>query len=397
MHGGHNANDLIGSLEELGLSRYEAGAYLIMIRKGSLAASEISYYANLPRTKVYSTLKKLEKKRLSIVSQSKPLICSAIPPDEAFRDIVKLYERRSKNMKKIVDRLQKITEEQKPRASEERRYYILDANSTLEKMKTLIASSKSSVLAILDSWGIQLITQCKLAMVKAITNGVKIRLLLANQCIGNENLPSLPEDVDLKIGNVSSNVIIIDSNNMVAVDSSNGKAALFASIDIFGLSQLRSFETEWNNAAEVRQIVNIQPRIVMKANRLVKFLENANIKELLSKNWDEPTSALIKSAQKFGIEIFDTEVDEMLTVIDCALHISCSGDLTHDRINNILSIRSKARSESVSRWVSLLASYLKHVGNDPKVIRDFKNNGIENTIHIKFSKPIGSDRSSGQL
>jgi HTH-type transcriptional regulator, sugar sensing transcriptional regulator len=337
---------------------------------------------------VYSTLKKLEKKRLCIVSQSKPLICSAIPPEEAFRDIVKLYERRSKNMKKIVDRLQKITEEQKPKSSEERRYYILDPNSTLEKMKTLIANSKSSVLAVLDSWGIQLITQCKLAMIRAITNGVKIRLLLANQCIETENLPSLPEDVDLKIGNVSSNVIIIDSNNMVAVDSSNGKAALFASIDIFGLSQLRSFEKEWNNALEVRQIVNIQPRIVMKANKLVKILENVNIHEQISKNWDEPTSALIRSAQKFGIEIFDTDIDEMLTVIDCALHISCSGDLTHDKINNILSIRSKVGTESVSRWVLLLASYLKHVGNDPKIIRDFKNNGIEDTIHIKLSKPI---------
>jgi sugar-specific transcriptional regulator TrmB len=388
MHRGHNANDLVGSLEELGLSRYEAGAYLTMIRKGSLAASEISYYANLPRTKVYSTLKKLEKKRLSIVSQSKPLICSAIPPEEAFRDIVKLYERRSKNMKKMVDRLQKITEEQKPKASEERRYYILDPNSTLEKMKTLIANSKSSVLAILDSWGIQLITQCKLAMIRAITNGVKIRLLFANQCIGNENLPSLPEDVDLKIGNVSSNVIIIDSNNMVAVDSSNGKAALFASIDIFGLSQLRSFEKEWNNALEVRQIVNIQPRIVMKANKLVKILENVNMHEHISKNWDEPTSALLKSAQKFGIEIFDIEIYEMLSVIDCALRISCSGDITHDKLNNILSIRSKVGTELVSRMVLLLASYLKHVGNDPKIIRDFKNNGIENTIHIKLSKPI---------
>lgn len=388
MHRGHNANDLVGSLEELGLSRYEAGAYLTMIRKGSLAASEISYYANLPRTKVYSTLKKLEKKRLSIVSQSKPLICSAIPPEEAFRDIVKLYERRSKNMKKIVDRLQKITEEQKPKASEERRYYILDPNSTLEKMKALIANSKSSVLAILDSWGIQLITQCKLAMIRAITNGVKIRLLFANQCMGNENLPSLPEDVDLKIGNVSSNVIIIDSNNMVAVDSSNGKAALFASIDIFGLSQVRSFEKEWNNALEVRQIVNIQPRIVMKADKLVKILENVNIHEQISKNWDEPTSALLKSAQKFGMEIFDTDINEMLTVIDCALRISCSGDITHDKINNILSIRSKVSTELVSRLVLLLASYLKHVGNDPKIIRDFKNNGIEDTIHIKLSKPI---------
>ena len=147
MHSGHNSSDLVGSLEELGLSRYEAGAYLTMIRKGSLAASEISYYANLPRTKVYSTLKKLEKKGLSIVSQSKPLICSAIPPEEAFSDIVKLYERRSKNMKKIVDRLQRITEDQKPKASDERRYYILDANSTLEKIMSLIANSKSSVYA----------------------------------------------------------------------------------------------------------------------------------------------------------------------------------------------------------------------------------------------------------
>ena len=104
----------------------------------------------------------------------------------------------------------------------------------------------------LDGWGIQLISQCRLAMIKAITAGVKIKLLLATQCLGNENLASLPEDIDLKIGNVTTNVIIVDSSNMVVVDSSNGKAALFVSIDIFGLSQLRSFETEWNNALEVR-------------------------------------------------------------------------------------------------------------------------------------------------
>jgi sugar-specific transcriptional regulator TrmB len=388
MHRGHNTSDLVGSLEELGLSRYEAGAYLAMIRKGSLAASEISYYADLPRTKVYSTLKKLEKKRLSIVSQSKPLICSAIPPEEAFTDIVKLYERRSKNMKKIVDRLQRITEEQKPKAFEERRYYILDPKSTLEKMMSLIANSKSSVYGVLDGWGIQLISQCRLAMIKAITAGVKIRLLLATQCLGNENIASIPEDIDLKIGNVTSNVIIIDSSYMVAVDSSNGKAALFVSIDIFGLSQLRNFETEWNNAFEIRQIVNKHPSVVLKANKLVKILENANILEQISKNWDEYTSATIKSAQKFGTEIFNTSIDEVLTVFDCALHMSCSGDLTHDRINNILSIRSKVGSEFVSRWVLLLVSYLKHIGNEPKTIRNFKHNGAENSIHIKLSKPI---------
>ena len=385
MHRGHSTGDLVGSLEELGLSRYEAGAYLTMIRKGSLAASEISYYANLPRTKVYSTLKKLEKKRLSIVSQSKPLICSAIPPEEAFGDIVKLYERRSKNMKKIVERLQRITDDQKPKASEERRYYILDPNSTLEKIMSLIANSKSSVYAALDGWGIQLMSRCRSAMIKAITAGVKIRLLLATQCLGNENLASIPEDIDMKIGNVPSNVIIIDSSHLVAVDSSNGKGALFVSIDVFGLSQLRSFEIEWNNAFDIRQIVNMHPDIVWKANKLIKILENASLEEI-SKNLDDPVSDLIKLAQKCGIEIFDTNLDEMLTVVDCALHISCSGDLIHDKDNNILSIRSKVGSESVSRWVALLLSYLRHNGNDPKIIRNFKNNDSENCIHIKLLK-----------
>jgi HTH-type transcriptional regulator, sugar sensing transcriptional regulator len=386
MHGGHRTSDLVGSLEELGLSRYEAGAYLTMIRKGSLAASEISYYANLPRTKVYSTLKKLEKKRLSIVSQSKPLICSAIPPEEAFSDIVKLYERRSKNMKKIVERLQRITDDQKPKASEERRYYILDPNSTLEKIMSLIANSKSSVYAALDGWGIQLMSRCRLAIIKAITAGVKIRLLLATQCLGNENLASIPEDIDMKIGNVPSNLIIIDSSHLVAVDSTNGKGALFVSIDVFGLSQLRSFEIEWNNAFDVRQIVNMHPNVVWKANKLIKILENSNIIEEIPKDLDDPTPDLIKSAQKSGIDIFDTNLDEMLTIVDCALHISCSGDLIHDKNNNILSIRSKVGSEFVSRWVVLLVSYLRHNGNEPKIIRNFKNNGSENCIHIKLSK-----------
>ena len=388
MHALQNANDLVSSLEELGLSRYEAGAYLTMIRKGSLAASEISYYASLPRTKVYSTLKKLEKKRLSVVSQSKPLICSAISPDEAFKDIVKLYERRFRNMKRVVDKLQKISDEQKPKASEEKRYYILDPNSTLDKMKDLISNSKTSVSALLDAWGVRMFSQCKLSFIKAVTNGVKIRLLIANHCIGNESLASIPEDVELKTGNVSTNVLFIDSNNMMVVDSSNGKGALFTSIDIFGFSQLRNFDAAWNNAQELRQIANIEPSIALKAKKLVNILENSNIFDNISVNSDHPTAALVASTDKFGIEIARTSIDEMLTIIDCALRISCSGDLTHDKINNILSLRSKIDGEYVSRWALFLASYLRYLGNDPKIIRNLKHDGEEDIVHIKLSNPI---------
>src|SRR5581483_10841757 len=133
-------SDLPGSLEVFGLSKYEARAYLTMIGKGSLAASEIAYYANLPRTKIYQTLKKLEKKRLAVVSKQKPLICSAIPPEEAFGEIVGLHERRLKSMLQIVEQLKKINDEgQRPKGSEERRYFILDAESARVKISELLA------------------------------------------------------------------------------------------------------------------------------------------------------------------------------------------------------------------------------------------------------------------
>ena len=239
MHPRYNNTELVMSLEEFGLSKYEAKAYLTMNGKGSLAASEIAYYSNLPRTKIYPTLKKLEKKKLSVISQQKPLICSAIPPQEAFGEIVELHERRSKNMKKIVDILQKINDEvQNPTGSEERRYCILAPKSALEKVSSLIASSKSSINAILDVWGLRLISQCKTSLLRAIDNRIKIRLIIANQCIGNESLFSLPEGINFKVGEVSSNLIIIDSNNMISIDGSNGKAAIFMSMDIFGFVEL---------------------------------------------------------------------------------------------------------------------------------------------------------------
>ena len=135
-------NDLIGNLEEFGLSQYEARAYLTMIGKGSLSASEIAYYSHLPRTKIYLTLKKLEKKGLSVISQQKPLICSAINPTEAFEEIVIIQEQKLRNMKRVVEKLQKISDESNSlKGLEEKRYFILDPKSTLQKfsyMKILI-------------------------------------------------------------------------------------------------------------------------------------------------------------------------------------------------------------------------------------------------------------------
>jgi sugar-specific transcriptional regulator TrmB len=382
-------SDLPGSLEEFGLSKYEARSYLTMIGKGSLAASEIAYYANLPRTKIYQTIKKLEKKRLAVISKQKPLICSAIPPEEAFAELVSLHERRVKNMKKIVDRLQKINDEgQRPKGSEEKRYFILDANSALEKIATLMAGARSSITATLDQWGLRLISQCKPSLVRAITAGVRARFILGSQCIGGESIFQLPEGIDLRAGEVQSNLIIIDSSHMVSVDSSNGKAALFSSADSFGALQSKNFEEAWSRAGEIRYLLDTEPAVAARAVELARIVENglaARMLEYAVAGADMPAELVQDIDEKYGLKLSDMSAAEMLDLVDSALKISCLGGLKHDRSNNIVSLQSKVVSKHVLPWALVLGSYFRRAGNEPRIIQQGKSPQL---VHLRLSRPV---------
>lgn len=382
-------SDLPGSLEEFGLSKYEARAYLTMIGKGSLAASDVAYYANLPRSKIYQTVKKLEKKRLAVISKQKPLMCSAIPPEEAFSEIVNLHERRVKNMKKIVDQLQKINDEgQRPKGSEERRYFILDANSTLEKIGSLISGSRSSITATLDQWGIRLISQCKPALVRAVTAGVRARFILDSQCIGNEGIFQLPEGIDLRVGEVSSNVIIIDSAHMVSVDSSNGKAALFSSMGSFGTLQPKNFEEAWGKASEIKYLLDTEPAVAAKAVELARIVENGlslRMLEYVVGGADMPAELVQDIDEKYGLKISDMNAAEMMDLVDSALKISCLGGLKHDRSNNIVSLQSKVDGKHVLPWALVLGSYFRCAGNEPRIMQQGKSAQL---VHLRLSRPV---------
>ena len=387
-------NDLPGSLEEFGLSKYEARAYLTMIGKGSLAVSEIAYYANLPRTKVYQTVKKLEKKRLAVISKQKPLICSAIPPEEAFAEIVNLHDRRVKNMRKIVDSLQKINDEsQRPKGSEERRYFILDANSTLERIGSLIADSRSSVTATLDPWGLRLLSQCKASIVRALTAGVRLRIILGSQCIGNENVFQLPDGIELRTAEVASNLLIIDSSYLVLIDSSNGKAAFFASTDSFAMLQAKNFEEAWSSASEMKYLLDMQPEAAAKAVELIRIVENS----LAAKMLEYAVSRLDMSAElvevideRYGLNISGMSANEIMDLIDSALKISCLGGLKHDRSNNMVSLQSKLDSKQVLPWALVLASYFKSTGNEPRIMQQQQQQQGKSIqlMHLWLSKPL---------
>lgn len=387
-------SDLPGSLEEFGLSKYEARAYLTMIGKGSLAVSEIAYYANLPRTKVYQTVKKLEKKKLAVISKQKPLICSAIPPEEAFTEIVNLHDSRVKTMRKIVNSLQKINEEShRPKGSEERRYFILDANSTLEKIGSLITHSRSSITASLDAWGLRLISQCKSSVLKALTTGVRLRIILGSQCIGNENVFQLPEGIELRTAEVLSNLIIIDSSYLISIDSSNGKAAFFASADAFAMLQAKNFEEAWSNASEMKYLLDLQPDVATKAVELIRVVENglaAKMLEYAISRLDMSSELAQAIDERYSLKISEMRANEMMDLVDSALKISCLGGLKHDRNNNIVSLQSKVETKQILPWALVLASYFKLTGNEARIMQQQPAQGKNvQLMHLWLSKPLG--------
>ena len=387
------SNDLPGSLEEFGLSKYEARAYLTMIGKGSLAVSEIAYYANLPRTKVYQTVKKLEKKKLAVISKQKPVICSAIPPEEAFAEIVNLYDRRVKSMRKIVDSLQKISDEShRPKGSEERRYFILDANSTLERIRTLISNSRSSVTATLDPWGLRLLSQCKASVVRALTTGVRLRVILGSQCIGNENVFQLPDGIELRTAEVVSNLVIIDSSYLVSIDSSNGKAAFFPCTDSFAMLQAKNFEQAWSSANEMRYLLDMQPEAAAKAIELIRIVENGLAQKMLEyaiSRLDMSAELIEVIDERYGLNISGMSPSEMMNLVDSALKISCLGGLKHDRNNNMVSLQSKVNNKQVLPWALVLASYFKSTGNEPRIMQQQEQQGKSmQLMHLWLSKPV---------
>lgn len=385
-------NDLIGNLEELGLSKYEASAYLTLIQKGSLAPSEIAYYSSLPRTKAYSVLKKLEKKRLCIISQQKPLIFSPIPPEEAFYEILQLSERRIKNMKKIVDNLQKVNDEMhKPVGCEEKRYTILNAKSAFSKIDNLIAGCKFSINASLDMWGIRLLSQCRDSIIKAMTNRVTIRLIVGYDSVDDESILHMPEDINVRIGNIRSSKIIIDSVNMVLMDSKNGKAALFNSLDVIGVSYLRHFEEDWSCATQIKLATNSDMTMASKATKLIRVMrEHLPYYDLFNQSSNSQPDKLwliANKIEKMGANILGETLDEIIRIIDYSLRMISYGTLKYNRINDSIAMRCLVEKRYAIPWAFLLCHSLKGRGYESKIMQNPKEYSDE-VIYIKISKII---------
>ena len=381
-----NYLELVANLEEFGLSKYESMAYITLVSRGTLGASEIAYYSNLPRTKIYTTLKKLERKKLSTISSQKPMIATATPPNEAFGELITLQERRLSSMYNILDSLKKLREEGK-KSYEEKKYLTLEPNVVVQKIKELISSSKSNIDLILDSWGQNVVFQCRPSITGATKKGVKIKMLLGNESIISEGIGTFPDGVEIRSDTVSGNILIFDYKKIIFIDSTNGKASLILTADPYGSSYVKLFDEKWKKALRLNTVM-LGNKVPKEALTLSKIVENDLSQILLDMSimQDNNYTSLINEIEKFSSETNCQSIEEIVSIVDYALRISYSGYLKYENQENMLKLHFDSKERSMVPWAIIIVAYVKKFGNDAQIIYD--NSQLKaNTIYIKLLHP----------
>ena len=89
-----DAEEAVAALEELGLTEYEARCFVALTRLSKGTAKEISQVADIPRSRVYDTIERLDRKGLVSVQQTEPREYKAVPVEMACRRIREDYDSR---------------------------------------------------------------------------------------------------------------------------------------------------------------------------------------------------------------------------------------------------------------------------------------------------------------
>jgi sugar-specific transcriptional regulator TrmB len=383
-----NEHILTVSLEEFGLSKYEAQAYVSLIAKGTISAGDLAYYSEIPRTKIYPTLLKLENKKLVIISKSKPIMCTAIAPEDAFDGIIHEQINKVNAMNTLISNLKKASEEsRKSRGSEEKRYFHLSANNVLSQLQIMIEGSKSSIKIMTDQWGFGLLAECKEQLLSALRKDLDVKVLVAPSQICSESFRVIPDGVEIRASDITQNCFIFDETELLMIDNSNGKGAIFSSTDILGINQEKVFSNIWKNAIKTKALGDMTKTEAQEIYKIIKIVNEVGLPYLLNSTMvsKKPDADMFKLLEKNGVSLKSKTLDDVIEIIDAIMQITCSGHVNFEANTKNITIESKLNSGHSLPWVSILDGCLQKQGYKTRTI--YQNNSSKGEkVHIKIIK-----------
>lgn len=371
---------LVISLEEFGLSKYESNAYLTLISKGTTSASDLAYYSAIPRTKIYSVLLKLAKKRLVILSRSKPITCTAIGPENAFNSILQKQINKVDTMNTIIDNLKEINLNSKHNTVDEKIYHHINVDNNFTKINQLFDNVKSSIKIMVDCDGMNILTKCKKQLIMSIKKDILIQIIVPPNAIATNQFKTIPDGIKIHISDISQNCFIFDDSELLLIDNKVKTSAIFHYDIILNNLMLKIFLNVWNNSYDANHFDDISQYQAQEIYKMIHLIDNS-LKYILTNSLiNNRNIDLILFLEQNNLFIFNKTFHEVLNIINLILNITCSGYVRFDPATKSITMESKINN-SLAPWILILKEYLyKH----EYIIKMFYTPNNLNKIHIKI-------------
>ena len=396
-----NENALTVSLEEFGLSIYEARAYVTLITRGTMSASDLAFYSGIPRTKIYTTMKKLTSKKLATSSNSKSVMtCSAVQPEDAFDSVIDEQIQKVTAMNALVAELKKAGEEnRRSNDSEEKRYVQMGPGSTLAQMRGMIDGTRDTIMIMFDRWGLGLLAECRDQLLAAVQKrDVAVRCLIPPDQICEDSFRALPGSVESRVTGSVGNCVIFDKTEVMILDNANGRGAVFSSAEMLGASQVAVFEGLWSGAMPIDAFADMTVAEAHRIFGIIDVIDKAGLPYVLGgiARTDARDGSggsgfnncpdLYELLERDGIILDRMDTDEVVGIFDVIMQITCSGSTRMETGGRSISVESPRNGGSSLPWVAVLDGYLRRRGYNTRVVCQSGGASGGERTHIHMDK-----------
>ncbi len=174
-------------LHEVGLREYETRAYLILLERGAMTASEVSEHGGIPYSKVYETLNSLERKGWVEVERGRPSRYFPKAPSESLEEARLRLEDMVNSWKHVIlGELQPLYE--KRELMEKPDIWILRGEfSILAKLREMLDVARNELMIAAPAFAKDFVDASVSVLGRVRDSGVRVQIMMT----GDENIEKI--------------------------------------------------------------------------------------------------------------------------------------------------------------------------------------------------------------
>ena len=202
--GAMNRSEVVEQLQDLGLTSYEAKAYVALSGLGPSEPKKVASDARIPYPSAYTALRTLESKGWVEQVVKKPVTYRAKKP----ANVRAMVSSRLEDTFKELERVYKT----EPTEDAELVYTIRGRSKVLDKVHEMLRGAKQKVIVVAPSMGFEDAKTMEL-LAESVNKGVEVRAICDDEGIG-----LLPPGVEIRTGNhVAFDLLVDDSIALIGL------------------------------------------------------------------------------------------------------------------------------------------------------------------------------------